>query len=123
MSPDPGRDIPETASDRAGGKAVASLYFALAAIGAALPLSAFLPWFARHGLDFPFFFTELFVNRISSFFAFDVIVSALVLPLFIVVQGARDGVAGRWWAVAATFTIGVSCGLPLFLGLRERSLG
>jgi hypothetical protein len=99
------------------------VYWALAAAGAALPLAAFVPWFAVHGADPSLFAAELFANRISSFFAFDVIVSAIVLTLFVLVQGARDRVAGRWWAIAGTFCIGVSFGLPLFLALRERSRG
>lgn len=101
------------------GRGLERVYFALAAVGAALPLSAFLPWFAAHGLDLPLFVAELFANRISSFFAWDVIVSAIVLTLFVALDARRA--PGRWWAVAATFTIGVSCGLPLFLGLRERA--
>lgn len=98
------------------------IYWALAAIGAVVPLIPFVPWLGAHGPDAPAFVADLFANRISSFFALDLIVSAIVLTIFILVQGARDRVAGRWWAVAATFGIGVSCGLPLFLALRERAL-
>jgi hypothetical protein len=98
------------------------VYLALAFLGAALPLSAFLPWFAQHGLDLPAFAAELFSTRIGAFFGWDVIVSAIVLTLFILVQGRRDHVRHSWIAILATFTIGVSCGLPLFLALRERAV-
>jgi predicted exporter len=64
----------------------------------------------------------MFANGVSSFFARDVIVSALVTTLFVIVQGARDGVRPLWLPIVATIVIGVSCGLPLFLALRERAL-
>lgn len=101
---------------------MAILYFALALVGAALPLSAFLPWFMDHGLDLPAFFAELFSTRIGAFFGWDVIVSAIVLILFVVVQSRRDGVRLGWLAIPATLIVGVSCGLPLFLALRERTV-
>jgi hypothetical protein len=48
-----------------------------------------VPWLLKHGLDFSLFFGELFANRLSSFFAFDVIVSAIVLIVFICSEGKR----------------------------------
>ena len=96
------------------------IYAALAAIGAAAPLAAFLPWLVANGFSLHLFVTDLFANRISAFFGLDVIVSAIVLTRFVRVE---TGVPGRWWAVLATFTVGVSCGLPLFLAVRERTQG
>jgi len=98
------------------------LYLALALLGAVLPLSAFLPWFAEHGLDVPAFVAELFSTRIGAFFGWDVIVSAVVLFVFIAIEGRRVGIRHGWLPVVATLTIGVSCGLPLFLALRQRAL-
>ncbi len=99
-----------------------SLFFGLALLGTAMPLSQFLPWVAANGLDVPRFIGDLFANGISGFFAWDVIVSAVVTIVFIAVQGERDGIGGRWIPIAATLLIGVSCGLPLFLAMRERRL-
>jgi hypothetical protein len=93
-----------------------NLYLVLALLGAALPLSQFLPWVAEHGLNFPLFFHELFINRISSFFAMDVIVSAVVLITWILHSKTRHG----WVAIAGTLLIGVSLGLPLHLYLRSK---
>lgn len=104
---------------RTGRRRLASAYLALAVVGAVLPLTRFAPWLAAHGLDLPGFTGALFANPVSGFFGLDVIVAAIVVALFIIVEGGREGVAGRWWALAATFLIGVSCGLPLFLALRE----
>lgn len=99
-----------------------TLYVVLAAAGTALPLAAFLPWLSVHGLDPARFVADLFANRVSAFFGLDVIVAAIVSIAFITIQGARDAVPKRGWAIAATLLVGVSCGLPLFLALRERAL-
>ncbi|MBB3981727.1 hypothetical protein GGR44_001374 [Sphingobium fontiphilum] len=105
-----------------GSRALAGIWMILAVPGALLPLAAFLPWLGIHGLDAPLFLTDLFVNPVSSFFALDVILSALTLTLFVIMQGRRDGVRPLWLPVAGTFLVGVSFGLPLFLALREIAL-
>jgi hypothetical protein len=97
-------------------------YLALSIVGAILPYWKFLPWVVEHGLNLSLFFQELFVNRISTFFAMDVIVSAVVLLRFIRVESSRLGVRRWWLPVAGTLAVGVSFGLPLFLYMRERTL-
>jgi hypothetical protein len=97
-------------------------FLALAAIGTVLPYSQFLPWFIEHGLDLPAFFGQLFSTRIGGFFGWDVIVSAAVIIIFVVIQGRRDSVPILWLPIAGTILVGGSCGLPLFLALRERAL-
>lgn len=98
---------------------MARVYLWLCVLGTLLPLSAFLPWFAEHGLDIPLFFAELFSTRIGGFAGWDVIVSALVLFVFVAVEGGRLKVKPLWAPVVATLAVGVSLGLPLFLLLRE----
>lgn len=97
-------------------------YVGLAVLGTVLPYSQFLPWLMDRGLNLEAFFEELFSTRIGGFFGWDVIISALVLVLFVVVQGRRDRVPRLWIPIAAGLLVGVSCGLPLFLALRERAL-
>ena len=48
-------------------------------LGLLLPYSQFVPWLLEHGLNVALLVRELFGNRISAFFAMDVIVSAIVL--------------------------------------------
>jgi hypothetical protein len=84
-----------------------------------LPYSQFIPFLRDHGLDLRLFIEQLFANRISSFFAMDVIVSSLVLWVFVFVDGRRLGVRHLWAPLAANLAVGVSLGLPLFLYLRE----
>ncbi|WP_272988096.1 DUF2834 domain-containing protein, partial [Hyphomonas adhaerens] len=100
----------------------ALVYALLAIAGAVLPLSQFLPWFMEHGLDVPRFVGDLFATRIGGFFGWDVIVSAVVLTVFILIEGRRIGLRYLWLPIACTFSVGVSFGLPVFLAMRERTL-
>ena len=97
-------------------------YLSLAVIGAVLPYSLFVPWLIDHGLNLPLMARELFSTRIGGFFGLDVLVSAVVLLGFIRREGGARRVPLRWLPVAATCLVGVSCGLPLFLYLRERQV-
>jgi hypothetical protein len=98
---------------------VKRFYLALCVIGFLLPYSQFVPWVAEHGLNFSLFVHDLFDNRISGFFGLDVLVSAVVLWIFIVVEGSRLGMRRLWLPLAGTCLVGVSFGLPLFLYLRQ----
>ncbi len=95
------------------------LYLLLAILGAAIPYSQFVPWLLLHGLDLPLFFEQLFANRISAFFALDLILSAIVLILYISHRGAQTRTPHLWVPIVATCLVGISCGLPLFLWLQE----
>lgn len=97
-------------------------YLACAFAGAVIPYSQFVPWLTEHGPDARGFAAELFSTRIGAFFGLDVIVSALALLAFIVWEGRRQRIPMLWMPVAATCLVGVSCGLPLFLYLRERHI-
>jgi hypothetical protein len=98
------------------------VYLLLALVGTVLPYSALVPFLRRHGLDLRLLVEQLFANRISTFFALDVIVSSLVVILLVLVERRRLALR-HWWApLLAVFTVGVSLALPLFLWLRERAL-
>jgi hypothetical protein len=99
-----------------------SLYLALCVAGTVLPYSQFVPFLREHGLDLRVFAGQLFANHVSSFFALDVIVSSAVLVALVTIDGRRAGVRPLWLPIAATLTVGVSLGLPLFLYMRERRL-
>lgn len=98
------------------------LYLLLALLGAVVPYSQFVPWVLKNGFNPALFVTELFSTRIGAFFGLDVLVSAVVLIGFIRREGTVCKMARLWLPIAATCMIGVSCGLPLFLYLRERRL-
>ena len=61
-------------------------------------------------------------SRLGTFFALDVIVSAVVLMRFLQLENSRNPVRRRWLPILAVFTVGVSLALPLVLYLREVEL-
>lgn len=95
-------------------------YLILCILGTILPYSQFVPFLLEHGLNLELFFEQLFVNRISSFFAMDLIVSSLVLWIFVFWEGSRLGMKNLWVYIASNLLVGVSLGLPLFLLMRQR---
>jgi hypothetical protein len=99
-----------------------AVYLVLAVIGTVLPYSAFVPFLQEHGLDVRLFLEQLFANRISAFFGWDVIVSSVVLWLFVLIEGRRLGMKRLWMPIAGSLAVGVSLGLPLFLYMREAGL-
>jgi hypothetical protein len=96
-----------------------SYYLLLAIIGLVLPYSEFVPWLLQHGPNLRLMVRELFSTRLGAFFALDVLVAAIATIAFIRHDAARRGMPIPWLPIAATCLIGVSCGLPLFLYMRE----
>ena len=68
-----------------------SIYLLLCVAGAVLPYWQFVPWVLENGLDVSLLLKQLFANRISAFFATDVIVSSVVV--FVFVRFERAGLA------------------------------
>lgn len=107
---------------KAGFMRPSHLYLVLAVAGTALPYAFLVPFLRDYGLDAPELAAQLFANDVSAFFGMDVAVSALVLFLFVALEGGRLRLRRLWLPVVGTMTVGVSLGLPLFLYLRERRL-
>lgn len=98
------------------------VYLLLLVLGTVLPLSQFFPFVTRYGLNVNLFFSQLFANRISSFFAMDVLVSAVVIIIFTAYESRRLNISNTWICYAGLVFAGVSCALPLFLFMRENRL-
>lgn len=94
-------------------------YLVLFIVGTIFPYYYLISFIADHGLDFHLMITMLFSNQIGSFFAWDVLISAAVLLLFIISDISRERIKYLWMPIVATLIVGVSSGLPLFLYLRE----
>lgn len=93
-------------------------YFVLSIIGFVLPYSKFVPFVVANGLNLPLFWSELFINQISSFFAFDLFVCSIVFWLFLFREGTRLQMKLLWVYVVLNLTVGLSFALPLFLAMR-----
>ncbi len=95
-------------------------YLGLAIWGAAHPMFHLLPWLAGNGFSPAALFAAWQANGAVAGLFWDLSISALALTLWIL---AEVSVRRNWsalWAIPATFLIGVSCGLPLYLFLRTR---
>ena len=96
-----------------------NLYLILLLAGITIPMSAFVPWYAIHGFDARLFVQSLLVNRISTFFTLDLLITATGVLCFAFYERTR---IRFWWVpVLLTFFVGVSAGLPLLLYLREHA--
>ena len=98
-----------------------AVYAVLTVLGVLVPLSQLVPWMLEHGLDVPLFVREVVSTPVGIFFALDVLVAALATTAFVVIDGRRKRVPIRWVPIAATWLIGVSAGLPLYLWIREHA--
>lgn len=97
-------------------------YGILSILGIVLPYWQFVPWLRENGLDLVSLFNEATQLRIAAFAWSDVVVSAVVLLVFIWIEGNRLKMSKLWLPILGTLTVGVSLGLPLFLFLREIQL-
>ncbi len=99
-----------------------TLYAVLCVLGTLFPYGLFVPWVAENGFDINLLWLEASSTRIGAFAWVDVLVSAVVLISFILVEGSRQRMRRLWLPVLGTVTVGVSLGLPLFLLQRELHL-
>jgi len=99
---------------------VAPMFLLLAIVGCVLPSVFFLRFVMAEGVNVSSFFGQLFNNNVSTFFAMDVVVSAVTVWVFVFVEGQRRKMKRLWVYVACTMFVGVSLALPLFLFVRER---
>ena len=91
-------------------------YLALAIIGLILPYSQFVQFILENGTDISLMVSEITGYRLSTFAWLDVVVTALVVITLILDEKKLK----KWWIpVAVTLLIGPSCGLPLYLFIRE----
>ena len=96
------------------------IYLALAIWGAIHPMSWFIAWFNENGYSLAGMVEAWHVNAATSGLVWDLTIAAVALTVWII---AETWVRKNWIAliaIPATFGIGVSCGLPLYLFLRTR---
>ena len=95
-------------------------YLALAVWGAVHPMAWFLAWFGANGFSISGMVDAWHANAATTGLTWDLTIAAIALTLWIC---AEVSVRRNWTAliaIPATFCIGVSCGLPLYLFLRTR---
>ncbi|WP_328803126.1 DUF2834 domain-containing protein [Oceanomicrobium pacificus] len=97
-------------------------YLALAIIGAVVPMRYFLRWFLENGWSLSGMVEAWHANDATSGLTYDLTIAAVALTLFVIVECIAKRDYLPLVAIPATYCIGVSCGLPLYLYLRSRPL-
>lgn len=98
------------------------IYLGLAIWGAVHPMLWFLAHLRGTGSGLRGLIGAWYANAASTGLAWDLTISAIALTVWIV---AETWVRRNWTAllaIPATYCIGVSCGLPLYLFLRARPI-
>jgi len=95
-------------------------YLVLTLLGALLPGMHLWDHFSTVGWSIGGLIDAWQVNAAGKAAAWDLLIAGITLTTWIVME---TWVRKNWsalWAIPATFLIGVSCGLPLYLFLRTR---
>lgn len=96
------------------------IYLFLAIWGAIHPMSYFLSWFRTEGFSIMGMVDAWHANAASSGLVWDLTIAAIALTLWIISEVRKTRNLLSLAAIPATFLIGVSCGLPLYLLMRDR---
>ncbi len=96
------------------------IYLGLAIWGAIHPMSWFLAWFDENGFSLSGMVDAWHVNAATSGLVWDLTIAAVALTVWIIAEVYARKNWSALIAIPATFCIGVSCGLPLYLFLRTR---
>lgn len=96
------------------------VFLLLAVWGAIHPMYYFVSWFQAEGWDIMAMVDAWHANAATSGLVWDLTIAAITLTIWILVEASKN----RNWlsliAIPATFLVGVSLGLPLYLYLRSR---
>ena len=106
-----------------GSDVLQAVWLALAVWGAVHPMSYFLQWFGENGFSLSGMVEAWHANAATSGLVWDLTIAAVALILWVLTETIRRRAWLGLLAIPATFCIGVSCGLPLYLYLRGRADG
>ena len=98
-----------------------SLYLLLVIIGSIAPWSLILEFFIKNGFSVSLLIEKAFVNYSSTVFVIDLLICILTFFCFAFIELKRLSLSRSRLIIyiAATFGVGLSCSLPLFLYFRE----
>jgi len=96
------------------------LWLVLALWGTVHPMYYFLSYMRVEGVGLTGLSQAWYVNASTTGLTWDLIIAALSLTIWVIYEALQKRDWLRLAAIPATFCIGVSCGLPLYLYLRGR---
>jgi hypothetical protein len=89
-------------------------------IGTIIPWVFFGSFFVANGLDVFLFLKSLFINGAAGGFSVDVLISMAVFWVWSFNDARKGGVKQWWWVLPASFFVGLSLALPLYLYIRTK---
>jgi hypothetical protein len=95
------------------------VWLALAVWGTVHPMYYFIGWFQQNGWSILAMVDAWHANLATSGLVWDLTIAAAALTVWVLVESLRTRNWAGLLAIPATFCIGVSCGLPLYLFLRR----
>lgn len=98
------------------------VYLGLAIWGAIHPMYWFVSWFQENGWSLSAMIDAWYVNDATTGLTWDLTIAAITLTVWILAEVAVRRNWSALLAIPATYCIGVSCGLPLYLFLRSRPI-
>jgi NADH:ubiquinone oxidoreductase subunit 6 (subunit J) len=101
-------------------KPLRAVFLVLAIWGAIHPMYWFIKWFVQNEWSIMAMVDAWHANASTTGLVWDLTIAAIALTVFILVETWQKRRFIGLWAIPATFCIGVSCGLPLYLYLRLR---
>lgn len=96
------------------------IYLGLAVWGATHPMIWYVAFWRENGFSLRGLIGSWYANAGTIGLVWDLTIAAIALTIWIL---AETWVRRNWWAliaIPATFGVGLSCGLPLYLFLRTR---
>lgn len=97
-----------------------NVWLVLAIWGTVHPMYYFIGWFNANTWDIMAMVDAWHANLATSGLVWDLTVAAVTLTIWAIYEALSRKNYLSLLAVPATFMIGVSCGLPLYLYLRSR---
>jgi hypothetical protein len=101
---------------------VRAIYLALAVWGAIHPMYWFVTYMRETGTGLSGLIDAWYVNASTIGLTWDLTIAAITLTVWIIAETVTRKNWEALIAIPATFMIGVSCGLPLYLFLRSRPI-
>ncbi|MGU3577020.1 DUF2834 domain-containing protein [Brucellaceae bacterium C25G] len=97
-----------------------NFYLMMAIVGTVIPWVFFGSFFALNGFNIIFFVQSLFANGAAGGFSADVLITIIIFWVWSW-RDANENKVARWWLILpASFCVGLSLALPLYMYLRER---
>ena len=99
-----------------------NIFLILAILGFIAPYFFFVQVPPESALDIPALIEPLFANNFMKGVGMDLTVSVIAFWTFVFMETNRLQMKNAWVYLLATFLVGLSFALPLFLYFRERQL-